>query len=409
MLKEFAKAEFSSFHYFNFEQDRRLLSIFNAKLDTKKILDDLSILAGKKINSATDCIIFDEIQECSRALTSLKYFCEDMPELAVLSAGSLLGVALSQESFPVGKVDFLHLYPMTFQEFLIALEDEMGLQLIDRAVRTGEMSLVGHEHLWSRLKEYYITGGMPEVVATYLSLKDADAVTRFEKIRHVQQNLIDSYNKDFAKHAGKVNSMHILAVFENVPVQLARNIDGSVQRFQFKDVVPRKKGFAALQGPITWLEQAGLIIKVKICNRAEIPLESFCQKNIFKLYLIDIGLLGCMLRLPQEALVAQDYGMTKGYFAESFVAQELLAQGQPLYSWSEVTSEIEFLNLFGSKIVPIEVKAGHRTKARSLGQFLLRYKPKRAIKLSAKPLNLNRDNLVQNYPLYMVGWLGNYT
>lgn len=390
-------------HYFNFEQDKRLHAVFGDQLDPKKILNDLSILSGQKINPQSDCVFFDEIQDCPRALTSLKYFHEDMPELAVVSAGSLLGVVLSEESFPVGKVEYLRLCPMNFEEFLMAIEDEIGLECFRNMIGSVDCSVTAHDHLWLRLKEYFITGGMPEIVAAYLNLRESDVLTRFETLRALQQSLLDSYYKDFAKHAGRVNSMHIISVFENVPLQLAKNIDGSVQRYLFRDVIPNKRGYASLMGPISWLEQAGLILKTKICNRADIPIESFCKQNMFKLYIFDIGLLGCMLKLPLEALVAQDYGITKGFFAENFVAQELRASGQPLYSWAESTSEIEFLLMKNGSIVPTEVKSGLRTHARSLSAYIKRYNPKIAITCTARPLQICQDKTVRNFPLYLAG------
>jgi predicted AAA+ superfamily ATPase len=207
--------------------------------------------------------------------------------------------------------------------------------------------------------------------------------------------------KDFAKHAGATNSMHIVAVLENIPMQLVRNLDGSVKRYIFKDVISGKKSFADLQGPIDWLEQAGLIIKVKVCNRAELPLESFCKPNMFKLFMFDVGLLGCMLNLPLN----EDYGITKGYFAENFVAQELMsASDQKLYSWAERNSQIEFLKNIEDKIIPFEVKARIRTQAKSLQQYILKYSPNDAIILSKKNIASKKDSVIKYFPLYMAGF-----
>ena len=187
-------------------------------------------------------------------------------------------------------------------------------------------------------------------------------------------------------------------------MQLAGNLEGSVNRFRFKDVIPGKKGFTALQGPIEWLIQAGLAIKVKVCNRAEIPLEAFCKPNIFKLFVFDIGLLGCMLDLPVEAILNDDYGIAKGYFAENFVAQELLTAGtRNLYSWTERNSEIEFILTEKDYIVPVEVKSGMRTQAKSLQQYIRRYSPPRAIILSKRNLAKKTDGGIQYIPLYMAG------
>lgn len=411
LLKQFAEKEFVAFHYFNFEEDKRLAVLFETNLDPTGIMEELAILSGRSL-LAGHCLVFDEIQACPRALTSLKYFHEKKPEQALLAAGSLLGISLSGESFPVGQVDFLNLYPLTFEEFLMACGDQICLDILTKALQTSSMPQAGHARLLDRLKEYYVTGGMPEVVSRYLSFDNADPVQRFAETRKVQKGLLESYYKDFAKHSGKINAMHIANVFENIPLQLSRNMDGSVRRFLFRGVLANKKSYADLENPITWLEKANLVLKTKICNRAEIPLESFCKHNIFKLYLFDIGLLGCMLQLPLEALRFQDYGIAKGYFAENFVAQELVAQERlaswdnKLYAWNEETAEIEFLRWEECGIVPIEVKSGLRTQAKSLKQYLLKYKPKKSIKLSLQRLQKPQDDgSTTMMPLYMAGWL----
>jgi len=301
----------------------------------------------------------------------------------------------------VGKVDFLKLYPLNFEEFLMALNDEMSLELYRDSDNVDSLSEIAHQRLWNRLREYYVTGGMPQVVSTYLTHRD-DSFEAMRRARYVQEKLIESYNNDFAKHSGKINSLHIVSVFENVPLQLSTTIDGSVKRYRFKGVIPRKKGYSELQGPIDWLEKSGLILKVKVCKKAEMPLESFCRKNIFKLFLFDIGLLGCMLDLPVRLIYSQDYGIAKGYLAENFVAQEFAAAGvSRLYSWTEGTSEIEFIRVIADALIPVEVKSGIRTQAKSLRQYVLKYSPKRAVKVSGKPLSKIRNQVIQNYPLYL--------
>jgi len=290
---------------------------------------------------------------------------------------------------------------MSFEEFLMALNDAMALELYQHSDRVDTHSEIVHQKLWGYLREYYVTGGMPHVVSTYLTYRDNPAEA-MKRARDVQKKLIEGYNNDFAKHSGKTNSMHIVSVFENVPVQLSTNIEGSVRRYRFKGVIPRKKGYAELQGPIDWLEKAGLIIKVKVCKKAGIPLESFCRNNMFKLLLFDIGLLGCMLDLPVNLIYSQDYGTAKGYFAENFVAQEFTASGvSKLYSWTQGASGIEFLRVINEALVPVEVKSGTRTQAKSLRQYILKYSPKRAVKISAKPLNRIKGRVLQNYPLYL--------
>jgi len=403
LLEQFGKQEFPNFHVFNFEQDRSLARLFESDLYPKRILTDLSIHRGEQIDHQSDLIVFDEIQACPRALTGLKYFNEEFPEIALCCAGSLLGVALSPESFPVGKVEFLDLHPMSFTEFLKALNEELLLDILESSAGLESISLAAHGKLWDRLKDYYVVGGMPQAVLEFVSGTD-DKMLAFKSVRSIQQQLVESYYRDFAKHSGKTNSMHIVSVFEDIPRQLSRNFEGSVKRYQFKDVIPKKKSYNELRGPIDWLEKAGMIIRIRICDKAELPLEAFCKRNLFKLVIFDIGLLGCMLDLPVEAVISQDYGITKGYFAENFVAQEFRASGiKNLYSWSERNSEIEFLRIINQEIVPVEVKAGTRTQAKSLRQYILKYSPRAAIKISGKPLDNKETKTVRHFPLYMAG------
>ena len=400
VLQKFGEHEFPGCHIFNFEMNKNLFSAFENDLDPKRIIKDLSIFSGKKIDTTTELLIFDEIQECPKALTSLKYFCEKMPELHLCCAGSLIGVKLNSESFPVGKVEFLDLHPLCFEEFLRAMNDNMALELFFDFAGNEKQSDIAHQKLWDYFREYSVTGGMPQVVETYIKHRK-NAIEAMNKARNIQNRLVESYNNDFAKHSGKVNSVRIISVFENIPTQLSANMDRSVKRYQFKDVIQRKKSYAELQGPIEWLEKAGLILKVKKCNRSEIPFETFCKENIFKLFIFDIGLLGAMLDLPVNMIYTQDFGITKGYFAENFVAQEFVSNRiSKLYSWSEKTSEIEFLRIVDNEPVPVEVKSGKRLQAKSLQQYIDRYSPRLAVTLSGKPLKRNKTSPIQNYPLY---------
>lgn len=403
IVTEFGKSHFEKCHTFNFEENREIHRIFEKNLDPKRIIEELSYVRTNPIHTGKDLVFFDEIQECPKALTSLKYFCEKMPELALVSAGSLLGMKLSEESFPVGKIDFLHLYPMNFREFLEAGENGMLVNAFDNASIDHPVAQMAHQQLWRELLNYYVTGGMPQVVLTWLANKENRPVA-FDEVRRMQKILTDSFCKDFAKHSGKNNSVHIVSVFENIPIQLSAQVDASTRRYRFNHVIPGKKSFVHLQGPIDWLEDAGLLIKISICNRAEIPLRAFCKNNLFKLFVFDIGILGSMLNLPIQSILEQDYGLTKGYLAENFVAQELLASGvDDLYSWTERNSEIEFLLYKDGAIVPVEVKAGQRTQAKSLQQFIIKYSPSVAIKLSAGPFSGTRR--LANVPLYFAGKL----
>ncbi len=227
----------------------------------------------------------------------------------------------------------------------------------------------------------------------------------FKGIREKQVGLLTAFMSDFSKHSGKVNALHITSVFENIPLQLAQNLDGSVKRFRFKNVVKGKKGFSELSGPISWLANAELVIKVPICNKPALPLRAFTKENFFKLYMLDVGLLGAMLEIPVPLILLGDYGTTKGFFVENFVASELLSAGiAQLYSWNERNSEIEFVIIYDGKIVPVEVKSGRRTKSKSLQQYMLKYNPEKALVLSEKPFAV-AGKAKRFVPLYLAAKL----
>jgi uncharacterized protein len=413
LLKTWGNAHFPKVHIVNFEQKSAIAKIFERDLDVKRIISELSFATESAIDPKTDLLIFDEIQACPRALTSLKYFCEDMPELALACAGSLLGVSLSSESFPVGKVSFLHLHPMSFPEFLMAVDTrETGKYLPKPSINATIPPLV-HEHLWDLLRLYYVTGGMPEAVSI-LAQTTASARVKMrdilEEVRTVQRAILQSYEQDFAKHAGKINAVHIQALYQNIPSQLAAVQDESIRRFQFGDVLPNKKGFAAWERPIQWLKNAGLVQKIKIANKSALPLEHYTKPNLFKLLPNDIGLLGCMQNLAPAVLLDQSFGIAKGYFAEVYVAQALQAASaidfdHLLYCWNEGESEIEYLYPRHLGLIPIEVKSGLRTKSRSLNQYLLKYNPGLAIRLSAKPFHYDPSKKLLDLPLPLAHWI----
>lgn len=392
LLKEFGKLHFSTVHYFNFEKETSLAKIFELDLDPKKILNQLSFHTNQPIHIGTDLVIFDEIQEVPRALTSLKYFQEDCPQLHICAAGSLLDLHLNSTSFPVGKVSFETLRPLTFEEFLIANHDKAVPYL-----KTQEsIPEIVHDHLWEQLKYYFIVGGLPEPIAIYRENKE-NPFGAFAKVRKKQDDLLNSYYADIAKHAGKVNAMHIDRVFRSVPSQLSKVQDSSVSRFKFRGVIPGISHYDRIAGAIDWLQNTGMILKVSIVNSPLFPLRGYARENIFKLFLFDIGILGAMSNLSPRVILDYDYGTYKGFFAENFVAQAL--QTDHLFSWEEKTAEVEFLLEIDGKIIPVEVKSGSVTHAKSLKQFSEKYKPLYQILLSGKPLNLSGK--LKRYPLYL--------
>ena len=341
ILEAFGQANFANTHYLNFEENFSIHQIFATDLSPQKIIQQLEFYLNSSINVSDDLLLLDEIQACPKALTSLKYFCEKLPELAVCAAGSLLGVQLNESSFPVGKVDILHLYPMNFNEFLMALDDQRSLAVLNELTANSQIPNIIHDHLWQLLKIYFIIGGLPEVVSIYLQNKE-NLLQAMQEVRDKQNILITAYYADFAKHSGKINSMHINRVWRSIPEQLARTQDGNSTRYKFKGVIPGVSRYSGFVGPIDWLDAAGLIIKVPICYSGQLPLSAYTKENIFKLYCFDVGILGALSNLPPAAIMEYDYGTYKGYFAENFVAQELLAKNTQLYSWMEGAAEVNF-------------------------------------------------------------------
>ena len=402
-LRKFGNEQFSNVHYINFEGNETFSQIFVGDLNPERIISELNFQLKISINKESDLLIFDEIQEVPRALTSLKYFQENIPELSICAAGSLLGVHTGEASFPVGKIDFMDLYPLTFDEFLLALGEEDAYDYLINAKLEMPLPGVVHERLWGCLKLYFIVGGMPEAVKTFLAGRD-DLFMALEKVRKRQKILIMAYLADVAKHSGKLNAMHIERVWRNVPSQLAREFDGSVSRFRFKDVVPGINRYARLAGTIDWLIAAGLLIRVPIVNRAEIPLSAYTKENIFKLYLFDIGMLGAISGLDPANIMDYDYGTYKGYFAENFVAQELVAAGhKELYGWNEGSAEVEFLLEHNGDILPLEIKSGWVTQAKSLRVYAEKYAPPFRTVMSAKNISVKENGLYCGLPLYLTG------
>lgn len=395
ILQQFANQSFPKAHYFNFEKTTSLAKLFEKDLEPKRLISELSFSQNQSIDIKNDLIIFDEIQACPKALTSLKYFQEELPQLALAAAGSLLGIHLLPTSFPVGKVEMLHLYPMSFEEFLIALEDDRSLPFL----HSKNIPDVVHAHLWEQFKLYFIVGGMPEVVSTYLEYKH-DLFTACTKVREQQEMLITAYYADFTKHSGKVNAMHIDRIFHTVPTQLQNSYDKNASRFKFSGVIPGVTRYSKLASAIDWLVAAGLVIKVNITTSGTLPFKAHTKDNIFKLYLFDIGLLGSMCDLAPKALLDADYGSYKGFFAENYVAIAFQAKKrQHLYCWQEKMAEVEFVREIDGKAIPIEVKSGINTKAKSLSVFTQKYHCPYCIILSGK--NINTSTKRYHLPLYL--------
>ncbi len=404
LLRQFGKDHFADCHYFDMEEQKAVLQqIFeDSSLTPKTIIDKLSFVSGEIIDPDKDILILDEIQAVPRALTALKYFCQDMPRLAVAAAGSNLGVATSSEPFPVGKIECLTLSPLNFEEFLIGTDEKMSLEFLQE-FQGGQTDSVYHQRLFEQLKTYFITGGLPEVIQEYADNKD-NPLAAFRAARKLQHQLLLHYERDFSKYSGSTNSRHIERVFRAIPAQLSRFQVRKSKKFKFKDII--SKGYRCyedLADPIDWLIKAGLALKVNVNPHPSLPIKAGAVENSFKLFLFDIGLLGAMNNLSPESIMLYDYGSYKGYFAENFVLQELYSyRFKDIVTWTGRTSEIEFVAEIHGRIVPIEVKAGINTKAKSLQAFIEKYKPLYSIKFSGNRYGRDYHRNIDNYPLYMV-------
>ncbi len=401
-LKQFGKQQFSASHYINFENNLKAHALFQKSFDPNQILVDLSFLLQTVIDVENDLIIFDEIQACPSALTSLKYFAEQLPSLAVCCAGSLLGLHLGESSFPVGKVDVLNMRPLCFVEFLEASGEQQALEILSQP--SPSISEVIHDYLWQRLKYYFVTGGLPEVVQVYLDKRD-DLYSALTEVRKKQDELIFGYYADIAKHSGKANAMHIDRTWRSVPTQLAQSQEKNSSRFQFKGILPGIDRYQRLANVIDWLHSAELIIKVPIVEHIELPLSAYTEESRFKLYMFDIGILGALAGLNPQVILDYDYGTYKGYFAENYVASEFIAKNyHHLYSWQHQRSEVEFLLPYQGIVIPVEVKSGWVTRSQSLTKYTHKYHPSMRATLSAKPLLINKVEHYCNCPLYMTHW-----
>ena len=397
IVNEFARKNFESYVYVNFESDETLAAIFDYDFDVDRIIKELEQHFKIQITPGKTLIFFDEIHECTRAITSLKYFCEKKRELHIVCAGSLLGVALKKKqiSFPVGKVNRIQLYPMSFKEFIIAngradLIDIFKEWPIDREIP--KLYTVPMEEL---LKAYYIVGGMPEVVNTWIETHD------YNEVIEVQNEILDDYSDDFSKHAPLTDVPKIRWIWDSVPVQLAKENN----KFIFSHVKEGKRS-AELEDALQWLVDAGLLVKAELVEKPELPLEGAADKTYFKVYMSDIGLLRAKSKVSVNTILEETdlYVRYKGAFAENYVLNELKSLGKEPFFWrSGNTAEVDFIYEEESEIVPVEVKAADNTQAKSYRQFCKKYQPKKGLKLSRKNIaeNLCESTTTYNIPLYL--------
>ncbi len=401
LLKEFTQ-EYDNHIYVNFDEEPHFASFFAEDLKPERIIKELGIYFKEPILPGKTLIIFDEIQECPEALNSLKYFCEKKNEYHVATAGSLLGVKLTQ-GFPVGKVNFLDLAPLSFFEFLDALGENSLRKMLEELEAPKKISDIFHEKLVKLLKYYYIIGGMPESVATYLKNEN------LEEVRVVQKEILDAYTLDFAKHAPEEEVMKIMAVWESIPRQLAKEN----KKFIFSAIreSARAKNY---ETAIQWLKDAGLLLKANLISTPKLPLDAYADKRAFKIYMLDVGLLGAMSKLDPRVILEgnQLFQEFKGALTENYVATELHDQHfDGLYYWSsEGIAEIDFVISTQQLVFPLEVKAGTSKQKRSL----LVYEQKFSREENPPPVlsratlrNFAYEVAIVNYPLYAISLFPN--
>lgn len=403
-LKEFGAKRFDDVCYVNFESSAQYASIFDYDFDVARIVRELERLEQRKIVPGRTLLVFDEIQEAPKAITSLKYFCENMRDLHVACAGSLLGVALKDEnvSFPVGKVNRMQMHPMGFREFLNACDGGKYAEVLADWPVDREIPDLYAKPMERLFREYQVVGGMPEAVAEYAASRD------FRTVEEIQDEILSDYADDFSKHAPAVDVEKIRMIWDSVPKQLAKENN----KFVFSHVKEGKRAHE-LEGALQWLRNAGLVHLVELAQNAEPPLSANADATRFKVYLPDIGLLRRRLNVSRESLLgAEDAPVScKGALAENYVLNELVGLGKHPYFWrSGNTAELDFLFEEGGRTVPVEVKAATNTQAKSYRLFCRKYAPRTGYKLSLKNIAVNdcEGTATVSLPLYLLWNMGRY-
>ena len=393
LMNEFGKHYYKEILNINFERNTRIHNLFEVDLDPNRLLLGLELELGHKIDASNTLIIFDEIQAQPRAIIALKYFYEEMPQYHILAAGSLLGVTLhSGVSFPVGKVDSMELYPLNFMEFLSAL----GEDLLVEQIQNNNLEILSpfKDKLLNYLKQYMYIGGMPEVVSGFVKNKD------FQEVRDIQEQILKDYRNDFSKHIPKQTLPKVLSIWNAIPTQLSKEN----KKFIYNQVV--EKGRAKdFEDAITWLVDSGLIHKVKRLSKPYLPITGYLEDNIFKLFLLDVGLLSAMSKLDRRILLEGDDLFTefKGAITEQYVMQELATiDGVELSYWGNDSgnAEVDFVIQCNSQVIPVEVKSGINLKAKSLKTYMDKYSPQYAVRTSQA--DYKKTDSLYDIPLYMI-------
>lgn len=393
LMKEFGSRAYADTVYINFDSNSRMAELFASDLNTDRLIMGIELYAGKKIDADNTLLLFDEVQEVPRALTSLKYFYEDAPQYHIICAGSLLGIALhGGTSFPVGKVDFLSLYPLSFKEFLTATAGERFVQLLDS--QDYPMITPFKQTYIDVLKQYYFVGGMPEAVQSFVEEKD------FNEVRSIQKRILAAYEQDFSKHAPIEIVPKIRMVWNSIPSQLAK------ENKKFIYGLVREGGRAKdYEAAIMWLCDCGLVHKVSRVNAAGVPLKAYEDLKAFKLFVVDVGLLGCMTGLRQRTLLDGNdlFSEFKGALTEQYVCQQLQSIDDLsvyYYTNDRGSCEVDFILDTGERIVPVEVKAEVNLKAKSLKTYREKFAP--AISVRTSMADYRKEDWLVNLPLYAI-------
>lgn len=396
LMKEFGRLYYKDTIYINFENEQRFRSLFQNDFNVSRIISTLQLYYGRLIVPEDTLIIFDEIQAVEGGVTSLKYFYEDAPQYSVIAAGSLLGISIHEnQSFPVGKVSFIDLHPLSFGEFLKANNKEMLLQAMIR--QEWDLVKVFHEELMTLLRTYLFVGGMPEVVQIWIDNHD------YKLVREKQTEILLSYSGDFSKHVPLQQIPRLNMVWDSLPAQLSKENKKFVYNILREGA--RAKDFEIA---IMWLYNCGLVLKLHRVNAPQLPLKSYHDMQVFKLFMVDVGLLTASMGLDEKTLLEENKILTefKGALAEQYVMQELTTIGCDYIGYwtnERSTSEVDFVIQKGGEIIPIEVKSGENLHAKSFTLFCEKYKPSKAIKTSPLPY---QDNVkVVNVPLYGIAYI----
>ncbi len=404
LLKEFGSEYFDNFCYINFESAGKYSAIFEYDYDVKRILREIELAENVKIIAGKTLLIFDEIQECPKAITSLKYFCENLQELHLVCAGSLLGVAIKKEniSFPVGKVNRMQLYPMSFKEYLQAVGEGKYIELFNDWNINREIPELYTVPLERHLKNYYIVGGMPEAVKEFAESGD------YAEVAKIQDEILSDYSDDFSKHAPISEIEKIRMIWDSIPKQLAKENN----KFVFSHVKEGKRAHE-LEAALQWLKNSGLVHLVELVQNAELPLSSNADSTYFKVYMADSGLLCRRLGLSYKNILEENTALStfKGAITENYVLQELIVQNKVPYFWrSGNTAELDFLFEEDGNVIPVEVKAATNTQAKSFKQFCKKYQNKTGFKLSLKNIAENdcEGTNAVNLPLYLLWNISSY-